>query len=130
MAAATYKQLLTEAVPQVIETNDQYEAIHTRFSALLDKGKNRSIEETKFMRLLGLLIQDYDRRHALPPLNETPVERLRYLLEQTGRTQADLIPIFGQKSHVSEALRGKRTISADQARQLGRLFRLNPGYFL
>jgi len=60
------RELLTEAVPQVIDTDAQYDAVHARFSALVDKGKGRTSEETKLMRLLGLLIQDYDRRHALP----------------------------------------------------------------
>ena len=84
----------------------------------------------RLVKLLGLLIQDYDRRHVLPPLDEPPEKRLQYVLEIARKTPADLVPIFGQKSHVSEALKGKRPISADHARKLGKMFRLNPGYFL
>jgi antitoxin component HigA of HigAB toxin-antitoxin module len=82
------------------------------------------------LRLLALLVEDYDRRHALPPDDAPAAERLRYLLDVSGRTPADLLPIFGQRSHVNEALNGKRPLSAEQARKLGALFGLKPGYFL
>jgi antitoxin component HigA of HigAB toxin-antitoxin module len=42
----------------------------------------------------------------------------------------DLLLIFGQRSHVHEALTGKRSISAPQARKLGQLFRVEAGLFL
>jgi antitoxin component HigA of HigAB toxin-antitoxin module len=79
---------------------------------------------------LGLLIQDYDRRHGLPPDDSTPAERLEFLLEHSGKAPADLLPVFGQRSHVNEALTGKRNISAAQARKLGQLFHVAPGLFI
>jgi len=127
---ATYKQLLADTLPQIIETPEQYRDIHRRFSVLFDKRKTRTPDETRFMRLLGLLIQDYDRRNALPSTEDSPAERLRFLIETSGKTAADLITVFGQESHVSEALSGARPMSADQARQVGKMFHLNPGYFL
>jgi len=130
MPIASYETLLTETCPQVIETRKQYQAIGQRFGDLLGKGRARTAEETKLMRLLGLLIQDYDRRHALPPDNSTAADRLQFLLEHSGKTSADLLPVFGQRSHVHEALTGKRAISAPQARKLGQLFRVHPGLFL
>jgi len=130
MATPTYEDLLVAIAPEVIQSDAQYHGILKRFGDLVGKAKERSPEETKLMRLLGLLIQDYDRRHALPPDDSTPAERLAYLLEISGKTPSDLIPVFGQKTHVSEALRGKRSISAEQARKLGKMFHLNPGYFL
>jgi HTH-type transcriptional regulator/antitoxin HigA len=130
MPAATYEELLAETLPAKIETEAEYERIGSRFGDLLGKGKSRSAEETKLMRLLGLLVQDYDARHALPPDDSTPAEYLQFLMEHSGKTNADLIPIFGQRSHVSEALKGKRPISVAQAKKLGVLFRLNPGLFL
>ena len=130
MVTPTYEELLVETAPEVIETDAQYHGVLKQFGDLVGKGNQRTPEETKLMRLLGLLIQDYDRRHALPPDDSTPAERLAYVLEVSGKTAADLVSVFGQKSHISEALRGKRSISADQARKLGKMFHLNPGYFL
>jgi antitoxin component HigA of HigAB toxin-antitoxin module len=40
------------------------------------------------------------------------------------------MPIFGQRSHVNEALNGKRPISATQARKLGKVFKVDAGLFL
>lgn len=128
--ATSYSELLIETAPAVIENDEQYDRIHARLGELVRKRKDRTPEETRLMRLLALIIQDYDRRHALPPTNDTPAERLQFLLEQSGNTPTDLLPVFGQRSHVNEALNGKRPISAVQARKLGEMFHLRPGYFL
>jgi HTH-type transcriptional regulator/antitoxin HigA len=130
MPTATYEELLIETLPQVIETEAQYRQIARRLGNLVGKGRARSTQESKLMRLLALLVEDFDRRQALPPDDSTPAERLRFLLEHAGKTAADLQPVFGQRSHAHEALTGKRSISAPQARRLGRLFRVSPGLFL
>ena len=130
MPTATYRELLIETLPQVIETEEQYDHIARRFGELVGKGQARTTEETKLVRLLALLVEDYDRRHALPPDKSTPGEKLRFLLEHSRKTAADLQSVFGQRSHVHEALTGKRGISAPQARKLGQLFRVSPGLFL
>jgi HTH-type transcriptional regulator / antitoxin HigA len=124
-----YAELLVETQPQMLETREQYDAAMSHVSALA-RNRKRTSDETKLLRLLSVLIQDYDRRHALPPEDAPPHERLQYLLEVSGKTAADLLPVFGQRSHVHEALTGKRPISASQARKLGEMFRLKPGYFL
>ena len=130
MPTTTHEELLIETLPQVIRTEAQYRQIASRFGGLVGKGRARSAEETKLLRLLALLVEDYDRRRALPPDNSTPAEKLRFLLEHSGRTATDLQPVFGQRSHAHEALAGKRGISAPQARKLGELFRVGPGLFL
>jgi HTH-type transcriptional regulator/antitoxin HigA len=130
MPTASYEQLLIESAPEVIYTERQYREIGDRLAALMAKGRTRTDDETRLMRLLGLLIADFDRRHALPPENSGPGERLRFLLEHSGKEPADLIPVFGQRSHVNEALNGKREISAAQARKLAKLFAVKPGLFI
>lgn len=130
MSTITYPELLVEALPSAIETAEEYERLHKRLVGLVGKGRKRSGDETKLMHLLMVLVEDFDRRHPFPADASTPSERLRYLLEASGREQRDLVPVFGQRSHVNEALHGKRPISATQARKLGTMFHLNPGYFL
>src|SRR4051794_14660938 len=98
-----YTKLLIEAQPQAIETSEQYDAAMSRVDALIRKGKSRTPDETKLFRLL---------------------------LEVSEKTPADLLPIFGQGSHVNEALKGKRTINLTHARKPGEMFRLDPGYFV
>jgi len=83
------------------------------------------------MRLLLLLVEDYDKRQAMPPDDCTPAERLRFLVEHSGKSAAELLSaIFGQRSHVNEALNGNRAISGAQARKLAKLFSVEPGLFL
>jgi HTH-type transcriptional regulator/antitoxin HigA len=130
MPVATYEQLLVETLPQVIETGKQYREIGRRFGDLAGKGHARTRSETKLMRLLALLIEEYDRRSSMPPDDAGPAQRLRFLLEHFGKTTADLVPVFGQRSHVNEALNGKRRISAVQARRLGDVFGVGPGLFI
>ena len=126
-----YEQLLLEAAPQVIETEQEYEEIVRRAGHLVGKNRKRTPEETKLMRLLLLLVEDYDRRHAMPPDDSTPAERLQFLVEHSGKSATELLlPVFGQRSHVNEALNGKRALSAAQARKLGDLFQMAPGLFL
>jgi antitoxin component HigA of HigAB toxin-antitoxin module len=130
MGASVYERLLCETRPEVIETAARYDEVTARLAELVRKGARRGAGETRLMKLLALLVEDYDRRNALPPDEATPAERLSYLLEVSGRTAADLIPVFGQRSHVNEALNGKRPISAAHSQRLGKLFGVNPGLFL
>ncbi len=130
MPTATYEELLVEVVPQAIETAKQYNEIANHFGNLVGKARSRTKEQTKLMRLLAVLIEDYDRRHSFPPDSGTPADRLRFLIEHSGKAQADLIAIFGQRSHVNEALNGKRKISLAHAQKLGKLFNVKPGLFV
>lgn len=125
-----YEALLCETRPEVIETERQYNALTARLAELVRKGPCRTADEARLMRLLAVLVEDYDRRHTLPPAESTPAERLQYLLETSGRTPADLLGVFGQRSHVHEALNGKRPISAEHARKLARMFSVQPGFFI
>jgi len=130
MATATYEDLLIETLPQVIETYKQYREIGSRLGDLIGKGRSRTADETKLMRLLGLLIEDYDRRQGMPPDDSTPAERLRFLLDHSGKTGSDLLPVFHQRSHVNEAIHGRRKINVDQAKRLGKMFNVKPSFFL
>jgi HTH-type transcriptional regulator / antitoxin HigA len=125
----TYEELLAETLPIRIETDAAYDRFHARFGELLVR-RRRTQAEARLMDLLGVLIEDYDRRYGMPPDNSTAAERLQFLLDHSGKTSADLLSVFGQRSHVYEALTGKRGISATQARKLGQLFHVAPGLFL
>jgi HTH-type transcriptional regulator/antitoxin HigA len=130
MTAATYEELLAEVTPARIGNEVEYDSIRARFGDLLGR-KKRTRAQDKLMDLLGVLIMDYDSRNAMPPDDSTPAEILQFLVEHSGKIAAELLrPVFGQRSHVNEALNGKRPISADQARKLGKLFSVSPGLFV
>ncbi len=129
MPVPAYEQLLADVRPARIETAAEYDTTRAQFGELLRKTRRNKAED-RLMDLLGVLIEDFDRRNGLPPDRGTPCERLRFLMEHSGRPSADLLPVFGQRSHVNEALNGRRSISIEQARRLGKMFCVNPGLFI
>ena len=68
-----YEILLCETQPQAIATGKQYDALAARLAELVRKGGRRTKDEARLMRLFAVLVEDYDRRHALPP-----AERVRH----------------------------------------------------
>ena len=88
-----------------------------------------SPEESALLETMAILVQAYDdRHHPLPPV--TPNEMLMCLMETSGRTAKDLLPVFGSRGRVSEVLRGKRSISKEQAKKLASLFKVTVDLFI
>ena len=48
----------------------------------------------------------------------------------SGTRNVDLIGIIGSSGVVSEVVNGKRTISREQAKSLGKFFKLSPALFI
>ncbi len=78
----------------------------------------------------GRLIEDYEAEHdPLPTMS--PVEALRYLLDENGLTQAELcaqtsLPV----ATISEVLNGKRGISPRVRQGLAERFKVSPALFV
>lgn len=129
--AKIYGKLLAEALPGVIETGAEYERLEAIFNDLISKGEgNLSPEESRLFALLANLLEDYENR-VLPALeNSSPVETLKFLMEENNLTQMDLINVFGSQSIVSEILNGKRRISKTHARKLAERFSVSTDLFI
>jgi HTH-type transcriptional regulator/antitoxin HigA len=85
-------------------------------------------EESEFADLLTLLIEDFEEKHyALP--KASPTETIRFLMDQNGLKQKDLIDVFGTPSIVSEVLRGKRELNKDHISRLSQRFHVSPELF-
>jgi HTH-type transcriptional regulator/antitoxin HigA len=125
-----YGSLLSQALPAVIRTEEQNEQYLAVVESLMRKGENNlSPEEDILFDLLVHLIEDFERRHYRPR-RAKPVEVLRELMAANGLKQADLVPIFGSKSIVSEVLGGTREISKAKAKALGEYFHISPAAFI
>jgi HTH-type transcriptional regulator / antitoxin HigA len=125
-----YVRLASRIVVKAIETEEEFDRMVAAVEGLMDKGENNlSPEESALLETLAILIQAYaDRNHALPPV--PPYEMLAYLMETSGRTAKDLLPVFGTRGRVSEILNGKRCISKEQAKKLASLFRVSVDLFI
>jgi HTH-type transcriptional regulator/antitoxin HigA len=119
-----YARLANRIVVKAIETEEEYDHVVTAVRQLIDKGEDRlSPEESALLETMAILVQAYDdRHHPLPAV--APNEMLAYLMETSGRTAKDLLPVLGTRGRVSEVLSGKRSISKEQAKKLASLFKV------
>jgi antitoxin component HigA of HigAB toxin-antitoxin module len=81
------------------------------------------------IELLTLLIERYEQeRYPIPAAG--PAEVVRFLMEQHGLAQRDLVPEFGTESAVSMFLSGQRRLNVNQVRRLSSRFGLPADVFL
>ena len=124
-----YAELLADTLPRIIEDDAELERVAQQVEPLLDKGKDRNREEEALCRLLLRLIDDYQQSQRMIP-KLSPNDALSSLLEARNLRQADLLPIFGSRSRVSDAVNGKREISKAHARKLAEFFSVSPELFI
>lgn len=89
----------------------------------------RSAAEEAYLGALTDLVEIYEAAHVTVPPT-TGVEALRYLMQENGITQADLVPVFGTASVVSEVLSGKRRLALTHIRRLAERFGLPADVFI
>jgi HTH-type transcriptional regulator / antitoxin HigA len=123
-----YPQLLAEFVPQAIDSEAEYDRALAIAERLTFK-KDRTEAEIKFLKLVVVLIEDYETEHY-PMDDVAPHELLQHLMESNGTRQADLVGLIGSRGVVSEVVNGKRAISKAQAKVLGEFFSVSPGLFI
>ena len=126
-----YTDLLTKYQPKIIETEEEYRQTLTVVEYFVFK-KDRSPEELALYDLAIMLVKDYESK--ICPMDDwrtqSPTEMLQYLLETSGKRQADLVGIIGSSGIVSEVVNGKRAISKSQAKKLGEMFQVSPSLFI
>jgi antitoxin component HigA of HigAB toxin-antitoxin module len=89
----------------------------------------RSMAEEEYLRALTDLVETYENAHVAIP-TVSGVEALRYLMEEHGLTQADLAPLFGTRSIVSEVLAGKRRLALSHIARLAERFGVPADVFI
>jgi HTH-type transcriptional regulator/antitoxin HigA len=94
-------------------------------------GARLTTGESDYAEVLGRLIDDYGTRQDLPARGKyTPLEMLRYLMNENGMNTTDLGKVLGNKTAASLVLSGKRELSKGHIRRLAQRFRVDPGLFL
>jgi HTH-type transcriptional regulator / antitoxin HigA len=108
---------LVRAFPLVSIRDDEHlaEALAV-VDRLVDKAERSAAEEV-YLATLSDLVETYEDAHVRVPLTRG-VDALRYLVEENGLTQAELVPLFGSPSIVSEVLSGKRRLALSHIRRL------------
>jgi HTH-type transcriptional regulator/antitoxin HigA len=103
----------------------QNDADHTEAKSLVAK-LMRSGDSTDLARMTAQarLIEAYERRRWPRRMPSLP-ELLTYLMEQHGLSRADLVPLLGTASRVSEVMTGKRELSMSMIRKLRERFHIS-----
>ncbi len=123
-----YTALLRKISPKVIRTEKENEAFTKELYNLDRRSKKLTAAERELAELLTLLIEDFEEKHyQLPRAN--PLGVLRFLMNQHGLKQRDLVDVFGTPSIVSEILNGKRELNKDHIKRLSARFRVSPELF-
>jgi HTH-type transcriptional regulator/antitoxin HigA len=125
----SYGELLLRSLPAVIESDAENERLTAELESLQKCENNLLPEERRLLKLLLLLVEDYEeRRYRLRAA--TPDAVLRELMRARGIRQKDLMEVFGSKGIASEVVRGRRAISRTHAKRLARFFHVSPALFI
>ena len=101
---------------QLIRSEDSYRKGLERAASLMGATDQASLDE---LHLLTAQIEQWERgRYAIAAAS--PVEAIRFRMEQAKLKPRDLIPLIGSRSRVSEVLSGTRPLSLDMIRALNK----------
>lgn len=124
-----YKRLVSQAMPVIIETEDENDRMLKVIEKLMDKGEKLSAEEERLLKLLTRLVEDFEERYYHPK-DATPLEVLQHLMESREVKPTHLWEVFGSKGIASEVLNGKRSISKTHAKALANYFHVQADLFI
>ena len=98
---------------------------HAQAKALIDElmGSEDAANRARMMAQ-ARLIEAFERSRW-PRRRPTLPDLLTYLMDQHGLSRADLVPLLGTASRVSEILNGKRELSMSMVRKLRERFQIS-----
>ena len=107
---------------KILKTEQEYNEACDRIYTLINNTDN-AIEpdssEGEEVELLSLLVEKYEQEHYSVKA-PTPIEAIRFRMEQMNLKQSDIAPLFGGKTRVSEVLHGKRVLTLKMITLLNR----------
>jgi HTH-type transcriptional regulator/antitoxin HigA len=124
----TYHDLLGTFEPRPIRNELEAETIGRLIDTLTDVPQ-LSEGQREFVGLLGQLLYDWESEYE-EPIEVSPEEIVRSLLEDNGLRQVDLVgPVFPSASAVSDFLAGRRPPSYERVDKLAAFFHVSPALF-
>jgi HTH-type transcriptional regulator / antitoxin HigA len=85
--------------------------------------------EQDYFDTLTMLVEAYDREHYVDTGHRDALSMLKYLMEESGITQADLGRLLGNRALASLILNGHRRVSKSHIRKLADHFKVSPALF-
>lgn len=107
---------------KILKTKQEYDEACERIYGLINSSVN-AIEpnsaEGEEIELLSLLVEKYEHENHRMEAPD-PIEAIKFRMEQMNLKQADIAPLFGGKTRVSEVLNGKRYLTLKMITLLNR----------
>ena len=100
-----------------IRTRADYEKALAFIESNFDPKPNT--KDSRIVEVLAILVEKYEDDH-FPIETPTPVEAIKFRMEQLGMSNADLATILGTRARVSEIFNGKRNLSVRMMKLLHR----------
>ena len=124
-----YPGLLMMFMPKAIHDEIDYENTVEVIDALV--GHKLSAEQELFLDTLSTLVEVYENEHhAIKTIGLSPLEALKFLMEEHGMTAADLGKLLGERTLGSKILRGERKVGLKYARILAERFAVDLSLFI
>ncbi|MDA3891270.1 MAG: helix-turn-helix domain-containing protein [Salinivirgaceae bacterium] len=98
---------------KILKTELEYNEACERIYELINSDENLVEPNSKAgeeIELLSLLVEKYEQEHY-PIEAPNPIEAIKFRMEQMNLKQADIAPLFGGKTRISEVLNGKRPLT-------------------
>jgi HTH-type transcriptional regulator/antitoxin HigA len=125
-----YLDLVRDFPPRPIHTTRDYERTLAVMNKLAVRDEDSlSPAEADYLDALATFVEQYDSEHFPESDTGTPVERLHYLMDQSGMSASDLGRLLGNRGLGSILLAGKRELSKTHIRLLANHFKLSTDYF-
>ncbi|MBS1999050.1 MAG: helix-turn-helix domain-containing protein [Cyanobacteria bacterium SZAS LIN-2] len=121
----TYDKLIRICPLRPIRDDEQYEIAGKMCDQLTARIDHLNQAERDYLEVITDLILKYESKWDHEAQSSSPRDLIRYLMQENGLSQKDLVPEFGTPSRVSEFLKGERRLSLEQAKKLAARFRLN-----
>ncbi len=102
---------------KLIKTEKDYQQTLKKFEKLFDAPKGS--KEGDEAEVLSILIEKYEREHYKIEAPD-PIEAIKYVMEEKGLSNKDVVQYFGSKSLVTQVLKRERSLSLKMIRALHR----------
>lgn len=104
-----------------IRTDSEYRQALKEVSALFDNEPEVGTTEGDAFEVMITLIEAYEAKH-FPVDLPNPIDAIKFRMEQSGLTAADLAPAIGRTNRVYEVLNGKRALTLPMIWKLHSMF--------
>lgn len=125
-----YGELLKNHLPRKISNGSEYD----HWVGILEQIEfdgTATAEQCELADLMMGALETYDRTRHPEQFAPDPLGMLKYAMEQTAMTQADLARLLGVgTAYANQICHGKRGISLPVAQQLAQRFKLDVSAFL